>query len=142
MKAQFQSQEKLMRMNGDYLLDSNIVVDLFKGDSQAIARINQIKEIKIPVIVLGELYFGANKSNQTQRRLQEVEQLGNLATILDVTNSTAKIYGEIKDQLRSKGKPIPENDIWIAAITKEHNLTLLTRDRHFESVDGISIESF
>jgi tRNA(fMet)-specific endonuclease VapC len=129
-------------MNGDYLLDSNIVIDLFKGDSKVISRIKQLKEIKIPVIVIGELYFGANKSNQTPKRLQEVEQLENLATILDVTNSTARIYGEIKDQLRLKGKPIPENDIWIAAITKEHHLTLLTKDRHFESVDGISIEMF
>ena len=127
-------------MKCEYLLDSNFIIGLFRGDKQIISRINQIKEIKIPVIVIGELYFGANKSNQTPKRLQEIAQLEELVTILNITKSTARIYGEIKDQLRIKGKPIPENDIWIASIAKEHNLTLLTKDKHFENIDGIFIE--
>lgn len=129
-----------MRMNGEYLLDSNIVIDIFRGDQRTISRINQVKQIRIPVIVIGELYFGAHKSNQTPKRLQELAQLEELGTILNVTKSTARIYGELKDQLRTKGKPIPENDIWIASIAKEHNLTLLTKDVHFENIDGILIE--
>ncbi len=91
-------------------------------------------------IVIGELYFGANKSIQTAKRVQEIEQLKGLATILDISESTAKIYGEIKIQLSRKGRPIPENDIWIAAIAKEHGLTLLTKDKHFKNLEGISIE--
>ncbi len=129
-----------MKMNGEYLLDSNIVIDLFRGNQHTISRIQQIKEIKIPVIVIGELYYGANKSNQTPKRLQEIAQLEKLVSILNVTKTTARSYGEIKDQIRLKGKPIPENDIWIAALAKEHNLTLLTQDNHFENIDGILIE--
>ena len=129
-----------MRMNGEYLLDSNIVIDLFRGDQQTISRIKQVKEIKIPVIVIGELYFGANKSDHMPKRLQEIKQLEEFVTILNITKSTARIYGEIKDQLRIKGKPIPENDIWIASIAKEHHLTVLTKDKHFENIEGISIE--
>ncbi len=48
-------------------------------------------------------------------------------------------YGEIKNLLKEKGKPIPENDIWIAAIAKEHNLVLITKDKHFRLVDDIKI---
>lgn len=127
-------------MNGKYLLDSNIVIDLFRGDQRIISKINQIKEIKIPIIVIGELYFGAYKSKQISKRLEEIAQLKELVVILNVTKSTAKIYGKIKDQLRSKGKPIPENDIWIASIAKEHNHILLTKDNHFQNIDGILLE--
>ncbi len=131
-----------MKMRGENLLDSNIIIDLFRGDQKTIDWIKGINEVILPVIVIGELYFGAQKSNHTLRRLQEIERLEEIATILDITKSTARIYGEIKDQLRVKGLPIPENDIWIAAIAKEHNLILHTKDKHFENVDGISIEKW
>lgn len=127
-------------MNGNYLLDSNIVIDIFRGDLKTIERVKKLETVCLPVIVLGELYFGANKSNKTSRHIIEIEQLEKKVVVFDVTKSTARIYGEIKDQLRIKGKMIPENDIWIAAITKEHNLTLLTNDQHFDHVDGIVIE--
>jgi tRNA(fMet)-specific endonuclease VapC len=127
-------------MSGNYLLDSNIVIDIFRGDSETIARVKKINTVYLPVIVIGELYYGANKSNQTPKRVLEIEQLERTVIILDVTKSTARIYGEIKDELRLKGRLIPENDVWIAAIAKEHNLTLLTRDNHFGNVEGIKIE--
>lgn len=129
-----------MKMNGKYLLDSNIVIDIFRGDIKTIDRVKKIKTVYLPVIALGELYFGANKSNQTSRHIIEIEQLERKVTILDVSKSTARIYGEIKDQLRIKGKMIPENDIWIAAIAKENDITLISNDRHFENVEGIRVE--
>lgn len=129
-----------MRMHGKYILDSNVIIDLFRGDQDTISRIRAIKEVAVPAIVLGELYFGANKSNQTLKRTKEIQHLEELVHVLNVTNKTAQINGRIKDQLRIKGTPIPENDIWIAAIVKEHQLPLVTKDRHFESVDGITVE--
>lgn len=127
-------------MNGDYLLDSNIIIDLFRGDKKVVSIVQKIETVYIPVIVIGELFFGANKSNRTTTRITEIEQFEEEVIILDITRSTAQIYGEIKDQLRQKGKPIPENDIWIAAIAKEHQLTLLTKDKHFKFIDQIEIE--
>jgi tRNA(fMet)-specific endonuclease VapC len=127
-------------MSGRYLLDTNIIIDLFRGDSKAIARVNQIEVIYVPVIVIGELYFGANRSNQLQKRTSEIEQLEKIVTILEISRTTAQIYGRIKEQLLVKGKPIPENDIWIAAIAAENKMVLITRDGHFEQVDGIMIE--
>jgi tRNA(fMet)-specific endonuclease VapC len=61
-------------MSGRYLLDTNII-NLLRGDSKAIARVNQIEVIYVPVIVIGELYFGANRFNQLQKRTSEIEQL-------------------------------------------------------------------
>jgi tRNA(fMet)-specific endonuclease VapC len=127
-------------MSGRYLLDTNIIIDLFRGDSKAIARVNQIEVIYVPVIVIGELYFGANRSNQLQKRTSEIEQLEKMVTILEISRTTAQIYGRIKEQLLEKGKPIPENDIWIAAIAAENEMVLITRDGHFEQVDGIMTE--
>ena len=127
-------------MSGRYLLDTNIIIDIFRGDSKAIARVNQIEVIYVPVIVIGELYFGANRSNQLQKRTSEIEQLEKMVTILEISKTTAQIYGRIKEQLLVKGKPIPENDIWIAAIAAENEMVLITRDGQFEQVDGIMTE--
>ena len=129
----------MIAMDGDYILDSNIVIDIFRNDTEAIAKVSQLSTIYIPVIVLGELYYGANKSSQTPNRIIEIEQLKRLVNLLEVTDRTAIIYGEIKNELRKKGRPIPENDIWIAAIAQETKLPVLTRDKHFQEVGGIRV---
>jgi tRNA(fMet)-specific endonuclease VapC len=128
-------------MSGDYILDSNIVIDIFRNNAETIKIVARLGGISIPVVVFGELYYGANKSNQTLKRTLEIEELKKRVSVLNITEKTAEIYGEIKDQLRQKGKPIPENDIWIAAITKESELPLLTKDRHFQEVEGIQVTS-
>ncbi len=55
---------------------------------------------------------------------------------------TALNYGQIKNELRSKGKPIPENDVWIAALAIQHGLTLLSRDPHFQNVSNLVVEAW
>ena len=55
---------------------------------------------------------------------------------------TAKHYGRIKDFLRQRGRPIPENDVWIAALTEQYGLTLLTRDDHFKEIEGLQARSW
>ncbi len=98
-------------MSGNrYLLDANVIIDVFRGDAKAIDRMQRIEEVYVPAIVIGELYFGANKSNQVQRRVAEIEQLEEMVTVLDVNAITAQLYGKIKSQLYIKGRPIPEND--------------------------------
>ena len=53
---------------------------------------------------------------------------------------TAKIYGELYAALLNKGKPIPINDVWIAASAKQHGLTLITKDKHFAEIEGLDVE--
>lgn len=127
-------------MSGNYVLDSNIVIDIFRGKQKTIQKISGINKFYIPVIVLGELYFGAHKANQTVLRIQQIQNFELTVNILLVNSTTASIYGEIKSQLKLIGKPIPENDIWIAAIAKESNLPIITKDKHFQHIQGLVIE--
>lgn len=131
-----------MKMNGRYLLDTNIVIALFDGDAHIIERINQSEEIYIPVFVLGELFYGAYKSTKQIQNLKQIEEFQNQLEILECDKLTAKYYGEIKNDLRKKGKPIPENDIWISALAAQHQLTVVTRDKHFENVKIIKSEKW
>ncbi len=62
--------------------------------------------------------------------------------ILSCDAGTAFYYGRVKEELREKGKPIPENDIWVAAIALQYDLTLITRDEHFKEIAELSIESW
>jgi len=127
---------------GSYLLDSGIVIDLFKGNEVIISRIEQVETIYISVIGLGELYYGANKSTKPEKHFLEVENLRKKVPILDCSAKTAKIYGHIKNELRKIGQPIPENDIWIAAIAIENNLILANRDKHFDKIEELRQEKW
>lgn len=127
-------------MNGKYLFDANVIIDVFRGKMSTIEKVKDINLVYIPAIVLGELYYDANKSNQTDKRKIEIEELEKNVTVLNVSQTTAHIYGEIKNILRGLGKPIPENDIWIAAIAKEYDLILITRDKHFNHIKSIRIQ--
>ncbi len=126
--------------SGRYLLDSNIVVALFAGDGAVLARLRAATYFAIPIVVLGELYYGARKSQRTAANLDRVDTFADDNSILNCDHSTAQRYGLIRNELLAKGRPIPENDIWIAAIAMQHGLTLISRDRHFEEIAGLQRE--
>jgi tRNA(fMet)-specific endonuclease VapC len=129
-------------MNGRYLLDTNIVIAIFADEVMVRQQLAGAGEVFVPSIVLGELYYGAQKSARIAPNLARVEEFAANNSVLVCDTETARQYGEIKSELRAKGRPIPENDIWIAAIAKQHQLILITRDGHFHSVDGLLIESW
>ena len=99
-------------------------------------------QVFIPAIVIGELEYGAMYSQQVEKNKSNIKQLVQAYPILSIDKDTAEVYGRIKAVLRSKGKPIPENDIWIAALAQQHNMLLISRDRHFSEIEGISIEEW
>ncbi len=99
-------------------------------------------EVFLSSTVLGELYFGARKSAHAAANLARIEQFAASVQVLSCDADTAELYGKIRDQLRSKGRPIPENDIWIAAVALQHGMPLATRDDHFNEVDGLRIENW
>lgn len=129
-------------MNGRFLLDTNIVIALFAEDSSVQKALTDAEEVFLPSIVLGELYYGAFKSLRTEENIARVDEFAAMSAVLGPNTATAKEYGVIKNTLRNKGHPIPENDIWVAAITKQYGLTLITRDEHFKGVEGIAIETW
>jgi tRNA(fMet)-specific endonuclease VapC len=127
-------------MSGRYLLDSNIIIALFASDKSVLEAVSGAGEVFIPSIVIGELYYGAQKSGKRQANVARVDGFVQANTILGCDQETGRWYGQIKSQLQAKGRPIPENDIWIAALAQQHRLTLVTRDKHFHEVDALDIE--
>jgi tRNA(fMet)-specific endonuclease VapC len=126
-------------MNGRYLLDTNIVIALFAGDSVVKDSLAKANEVSVPSIVVGELYFGARRSGRVQENLARVDEFVADSVVLGCDTETAHRYGEVKSVLRLKGHPLPENDIWIAAVAPQHDLTLVTRDTHFGAIDGLKV---
>jgi tRNA(fMet)-specific endonuclease VapC len=127
-------------VNGRFLLDTNVIISLFSNDPGTHKRISEVEDVFVPCIVIGELYFGAYKSSRVKENRALISEFALNNVILPCNEDTAILYGEIKNHLREKGLPIPENDIWIAAIARQYSLTLITRDVHFESVDNLKIE--
>ncbi len=129
-------------MSGRFLLDTNIVIALFAKDAIVLQQLATANEVFVPSIILGELYYGARKSTRVATNIAQVDAFAASSAILVCNTATSQHYGEIKNALRAKGRPIPENDIWIAAVAKQYNLTLVSRDGHFNEIDGLSIEAW
>jgi tRNA(fMet)-specific endonuclease VapC len=129
-----------MPASGRVLLDTNIVIALLAGEQAVVERVRATAAVYVPVVALGELYYGARKSARTAENLERVAAFARAAAVLACDSETALVYGEVKAALRSLGKPIPENDLWIAAIARQHALLLVTRDEHFSIVPGLEVD--
>lgn len=125
-----------------FLLDTNIAIALLRREEVVLATLEETTTatLFVPVIVLGELRFGALKSVKVEENPRNIEGLAAESDVLHCDEGTARRYGEVKDVLRRKGRPIPDNDIWIAATALRYDLTPVTRDSHFEYVDGLRVE--
>ncbi len=126
-------------MNGRYLLDTNIVIALFAGEPSVVDHLATAAEVFIPGIVLGELYYGAQRSTRVAENIVRVDAFAAASVVLTCNAGTARLYGIVKNDLRLKGRPIPENDVWIAAIARQHELTVVSRDRHFSEVPDLKV---
>lgn len=124
-------------MSGRYLLDTNIIIGLFADEVAVKNRLAQADEIFVPSIAVGQLYYGARKSGRSKENLERIEEFAANNTVLGCDVQTARHYGEVKQQLRLKGRPLPENDIWIAALALQYDLTLVTRDAHFKEIENL-----
>jgi tRNA(fMet)-specific endonuclease VapC len=127
-------------MSGRYLLDTSILIALFADEMAVKEKLAQASEVFIPSLAIGELYYGAWKSQRTQKNIAQVDELVAESAVLGCNPGTARWYGEIKNALRLKGRSIPENDLWIAAIALEHDLVIATRDAHFGEIDNLKVE--
>ena len=130
----------------NYLLDTNHWSAIQRNDPVVIAHMQSLPEearIFMPVIVQGELLVGIElgASEAKRERLQQLYEqvVAQAADVLPITPEIAEWYARIFAQLRRKGKPIPTNDIWIAAIALAHGLILVTSDEHFQHIDGLQV---
>ncbi|MFL6197289.1 MAG: type II toxin-antitoxin system VapC family toxin [Thermoanaerobaculia bacterium] len=129
-------------MTGSYLLDTNVVIAVFKGDPLVHRRLLRASKAFLSIVTLGELFYGAQSSMRIQENVGRIEELAASTSVLDCNTETARHYGLIKAQLRKQGTPIPENDLWIAALANQHGLILVTRDGHFSDVSDLRRETW
>ena len=127
-------------MSGRFLLDTNIVIDVLNGNEIVIEKLSKAEEIYICDIVIGELLYGAYGSRKKEANIRKIEDLICSSSSVDFDVQTARQYGILKSELKKQGTPIPDNDIWIAALALQYDLTILTRDRHFSNIPNGVIE--
>lgn len=126
-------------MAGKLLLDTSAVVELFAGNAAVQRVLSGADEVFVPSIVLGELFYGAARSGRPEQNQAQVESFAAASMVLPCDTETARYYGAAKDRLRAKGRPLPENDIWVAATALQHGILLVARDAHFGEVENLPL---
>jgi len=121
------------------ILDTNALSAFAEGDEGLRGALDGQYELAVPAIVLGEYLFGIHQSRLRARYEQWLSVNLPLLDLLSVGSQTARHYAEIRRELKSSGRPIPSNDLWIAALAREHRLPLVSRDLHFEAVRGLRL---
>ena len=121
-------------MTGEVLLDTSVIIAHLRGDEAVTRRLMETEFLHVPVIAIGELHYGALKALETEEALRQIEEFLTAVSVLDTDRAAAQWYGRVKKGLAERGTPIPENDIWIAALAARHGLPLAHRDAHFRQI--------
>jgi tRNA(fMet)-specific endonuclease VapC len=119
------------------ILDTNALSAFADGSPLAGAAMREAEDLAVPVIVLGEYRYGVAHSAHRREHEAWLERYLPTFRILDITAETALTYAAVRSELRRAHTPIPSNDGWIAALCRQHDLPLLSRDRHFDHVKGL-----
>lgn len=129
-------------MPGRALLDTSAAAAFLRGDQVLSATIAQLDEVYASVVVVGELLYGARHSSNPTANLDRVSAFVAAISVLPSDHGTAEIYARVKQDLRAKGRPIPDNDLWIASSAIQHGLALVHRDAHFDQIDELVRETW
>ena len=124
------------------ILDTNALSAWAEGDQAVEASLRSAGRLVVPSIVLGEYYFGIRQSRHRDRYEDWLRRYLPLAEIATVTQATADAYAAIRLELKLLGSPLPSNDVWIAALARQHILPVLSNDAHFDVVEGIERIAF
>jgi tRNA(fMet)-specific endonuclease VapC len=136
------SVNELNQTPTSYLFDTSVLIPFLRKDSAIQQRINSVGIAYVNTIAIGEILLGAQLSKQPQQSIEQVQELASFLKILVLDVKTAEEYSNIRYDLRLRGLPIPDNDIWIAATARQYHLTLATRDAHFSNVSGLLVEQW
>jgi predicted nucleic acid-binding protein len=119
------------------ILDTNALSAAANADPAIDRVFASARQLALPVPVIGEYRYGIAQARRGVRHRAWLENFMADCVILDITDNTTHHYAAIRLELRRVGRPIPTNDIWIAALCRQHNFPLLSRDRHFDVVPGV-----
>jgi tRNA(fMet)-specific endonuclease VapC len=116
------------------ILDTNGLSAIADGDPKVKALLQRANKVAVPVIVLGEYRYGIRQSRYRARYEEWLAEMIANCRVLAVDEETATEYAEVRSELKRRGRPIPGNDVWIAALARQHALPILSRDEHFDLV--------
>ena len=119
------------------ILDTNALSAAADRESAALEVVARAPRLAVPVIVLGEYRLGIVQSRYRTNYESWLGEWINAVEVLDVDEESSRHYASLGAELKRIGKPIPTNDLWIAALSRQHSLPILSRDRHFDVVPGI-----
>ena len=122
------------------LLDSNAYSAFMRGSHEVRELIQSAEEVLLSAVVVGEQLYGFRRGAHFERNLAELRSFLErpYVSFVPVGPVTADRYSRVMAALRAKGRPIPTNDVWIAAHAMETGADLVSADRHFEHVEGIA----
>jgi predicted nucleic acid-binding protein len=119
------------------ILDTNALSAIAQGEPGATNIFARARQVAIPVIVLGEYRFGITHSRHKREYERWLEEMVSVCRMLEINEETALWYAGLRVQLKQAGTPIPSNDAWIGALCRQHALPLMSRDRHFDLIQGL-----
>jgi len=124
------------------LLDTSAYSALNRGHQAILNVLRRSETVCLSAVVLGELYSGFRAGNRWAENTAQLAQFLSKPSVrvVNVTEETALRYAEVDVYLRKNGRPIPRNDVWIAAAALEHGLQLLTLDIHFREIPLLLIQ--
>jgi tRNA(fMet)-specific endonuclease VapC len=126
-------------LGNSVLLDTSIVVRHFRDGKALASKLAVFEEIYLPQTAVAELYAGAFRSARPEKNIQQIKRFLEAVDVVVSDESTPEVYGRISAQLAQAGTPIPQNDIWIAALALQSDLPLATFDQHFQHVKGLTV---
>jgi tRNA(fMet)-specific endonuclease VapC len=127
-------------MSGEIALDTSVAVRFLNGDEVVVSRVLALPEIVLPTVVVGELLFGSENSTRPLQNLPRYLDFIDACVVIQLSKETAAVYAKTRMALKRKGRPIPMNDVWIAAQCLEQGWVLVTDDTDFGYVDGLVLE--
>jgi predicted nucleic acid-binding protein len=119
------------------MLDTNALSAWADADAALLRVLPKDRLWHLPVVALGEFLFGIRRSRERAKLERWIEEVKATSALAAIDADTAVYYADIREELRAAATPIPENDIWIAALCRQHRLAVASRDGHFDKVRGL-----
>jgi tRNA(fMet)-specific endonuclease VapC len=119
------------------ILDTNAVSALFAGDPDLGGVLATDLRHHLPIVVIGEYRYGLLRSRDRKKLERVLQTLIRESVVLPLDETTATNYASVRNELRRIGRPIPENDVWIAALARQHGQPIVSRDRHFDHLPDL-----
>lgn len=121
------------------LLDTNRLTDAFRGEPSVTKTLERAEEVWLPFVALAEIRAGflvGNRSESNEALLNAFLRMPGVG-VLYADRETTEVYARLFVQLRRAGNPIPTNDLWIASLAVQHQMTLVSRDEHFDKLPQV-----